>query len=98
MTEGNYFIGFLLLWASVVLLSLLMWTFWIRRYVVQHGRSPGHGANIGWTILADASTATDIARETRSMPWFLVVFWIVEIFVWAVPIAGVILLGVTMRK
>lgn len=98
MTEGIYLIGFLLLWLFILVVSLLIWTIWIRRYVVQHGRSLGHGANIGWTIIADASTATDIAKGAKSYPWFLVFFWIVEFFSWAVPIAGIILIVISMVK
>ena len=72
----------------LLIASILLWRFWIRNYVTAHGKSLGHGANIGWAIVADASIATDIARDNNAFPWFLSLFWILEFFIWALPITG----------
>jgi len=58
--------------------------------VLRNGKSLGHGANIGWTILADASIATEIGQENGAIPWFLKFFWIAEFFVWIIPAGGII--------
>ena len=74
----------------VLIASILLWRYWIQTYVTAHGKSLGHGANIGWTILADASIATDISREDKSLPWPLCLFWVMEIYLWALPISGLV--------
>ena len=86
-------IALLPLWAIAISITLLLWAFYIRPYLAANGRCRGDGPNFGWAILADASIASEIARETKIYPMFLRIFWIAEILLWALPIFGIIVIA-----
>lgn len=90
MNKEIYFIGAALLWVSSLSASLILWALGIRRYLAHNGRCRGDGPNIGWAILADASIASEIARDNKKYPMFLRLFWIAEIFIWILPVAVII--------
>jgi len=70
----------------LVVASVILWIGWIRPYISKNRRSFAHGANLGWAILADASMASDIAKENKFTPWFLKVFWTIEALTFLLPI------------
>lgn len=81
------------LWGITIAISLVLWIFFIRPYMKANGRCRGDGPNYGWAMLADASIASEIAKETKEYPIFLRIFWISEILLWAIPVTGVILVA-----
>lgn len=90
MTENGQYGIYFAIWVFSGYSIFIIWITWVRGYITRHGRSHGDGPNYGWAALADASIATDIAREGKSLPWPLVLFWLFVAIIFGFPALAII--------